>query len=101
MADAEPPFEQRLRAEGAEQRELHGGGHEPPDTEAAGEGRVNLTKQALRDLLPGGVAGKCAAPGAAGILRSIRPKGGASARLRRCLASEVLRDVRTLDRKIA
>src|SRR3954471_11635133 len=48
MADAEPPFEQRLRAEGAEQRELHGGGHEPPDTEAAGEGSVNLTKQALR-----------------------------------------------------
>src|SRR3954464_10626675 len=47
MADAEPPFEQRLRAEGAEQRELHGGGHDPPDTEAAGEGSVNLTKQAL------------------------------------------------------
>jgi transposase len=38
---------------------------------------------------------------AARILRSIRPKGGASARLRRRLASEVLRDVRTLDRKIA
>jgi transposase len=34
-------------------------------------------------------------------LRGIRPKGGASARLRRRLASEVLRDVRTLDRKIA
>jgi len=34
-------------------------------------------------------------------LRSIRPKGGASVRLRRGLASEVLRDVRTLDRKIA
>jgi transposase len=33
-------------------------------------------------------------------LRGIRPKG-ASARLRRRLASEVLRDVRTLDRKIA
>jgi len=38
--------------------------------------------------------------GTARILRSIRPKGG-SARLRRRLASEVLRDVRTLDRKIA
>src|SRR5215212_9774072 len=38
---------------------------------------------------------------AARILRGIRPKGGASARLRRRLASEVLRDVRTLDRKIA
>src|SRR5215208_5973547 len=48
MVDAEPPFEQRLRAEGAEQRELHGGGHDPPDTEAAGEGSVNLTKQALK-----------------------------------------------------
>src|SRR5215218_2823215 len=35
------------------------------------------------------------------ILRSIRPRGGASARLRRRLASEVLCDVRTLDRKIA
>ena len=34
-------------------------------------------------------------------MRGIRPKGGASARLRRRLASEVLRDVRTLDRKIA
>jgi transposase len=38
---------------------------------------------------------------AARILRSIRPKGSASARLRRRLASEVLRDVRTLDWKIA
>ncbi len=37
---------------------------------------------------------------AARILRGIRPKG-TSARLRRRLASEVLRDVRTLDRKIA
>ena len=34
-------------------------------------------------------------------MRGIRPKGGASARLRRRLASEVLRDIRTLDRKIA
>jgi transposase len=33
-------------------------------------------------------------------MRAIRPKG-ASARLRRRLASEILRDVRTLDRKIA
>jgi transposase len=46
------------------------------------------------------VAGKLSAERAARILRSIRPKG-ASARLRRQLASEVLRDVRTLDRKIA
>jgi len=46
------------------------------------------------------VTGKLSADRAARILRSIRPKG-ASARLRRRLASEVLRDVRTLDRKIA
>ena len=37
---------------------------------------------------------------AARILRGIRPQG-ASASLRRRLASEVLRDIRTLDRKIA
>ena len=55
----------------------------------------------LRDLLPGGVAGKLSADRAASILRGIRPKGGASDRLRRRLASEVVRDVRTLERKIA
>ena len=55
----------------------------------------------LRDLLPGGVAGKLSADRAARILRGMRPRGGASDRLRRRLASEVLRDVRTLDRKIA
>jgi transposase len=46
------------------------------------------------------VAGKLSADRAARFLRAIRPKG-ASARLRRRLASEVLRDVRALDRKIA
>jgi transposase len=61
---------------------------------------LNRLHALLRDLLPGGVAGKLSAERAARILRSIRPKG-ASARLRRQLASEVLRDVRTLDRKIA
>jgi transposase len=56
----------------------------------------------LRDLRPGGVAGKLSAERAASILRGIRLQGGASARLlRRRLASEVLRDVRTLDGKIA
>ena len=55
----------------------------------------------LRDLLPGGVAGKLSADRAARILRGIRARGGASTRLRRRLASEVLRDIRTLDRKIA
>jgi len=54
----------------------------------------------LRDLVPGGVAGTLSAPRAARILRGIRPRG-ASARLRRRLASEVLRDISTLDRKIA
>jgi transposase len=47
------------------------------------------------------VTGTLSAHRAARILRSIRPQGGASASLpRRRLASEVLRDVRTLDRKI-
>jgi transposase len=54
----------------------------------------------LRDLLPGGVAGKLSTERAARILRSIRPRG-VSDRLRRRLASEVLRDIRTLDRKIS
>jgi len=61
---------------------------------------LNRLHGLLRDLLPGGVAGKLSAERAARILRGIRPKG-ASDRLRRRLASEVLRDVRTLDRKIA
>jgi transposase len=62
---------------------------------------LNRLHALLRDLLPGGVVGKLSADRAARILRGIRPKEGASARLRRGLASEVLRDVRTLDRKIA
>jgi len=61
---------------------------------------LNRLHGLVRDLLPGGVAGTLSAPRAARILRGIRPQG-ASARLRRRLASEVLRDVRTLDRKIA
>jgi transposase len=61
---------------------------------------LNRLHALLWDLLPGVVAGKLSADRAARILRSIRPQG-ASARLRRRLASEVLRDVRTLDRKIA
>src|SRR5215217_2577311 len=47
-----------------------------------------------------GVARTLSAERAARILRGIRPKG-TSARLRRRLASEILRDIRTLDRKIA
>ena len=62
---------------------------------------LNCLHALLRDLIPGGVAGTLSAHRAARILRGIRPRGGASARLRRGLASEVLRDVRMLDRKIA
>jgi len=62
---------------------------------------LNRLHGLLRDLLPGGAAGKLSADRAARILRGIRARGGASARLRRRLASEVLRDIRTLDRKIA
>jgi transposase len=54
----------------------------------------------LRDLVPGGVAGTLSADQAARILHGIRPQGSSS-RVRRQLASEVLRDIRTLDRKIA
>jgi transposase len=62
---------------------------------------LNRLHGLLRDLVPGGVAGKLSADRAARILRGMRPRGGASARLRRRLASEILRDIRTLDRKIA
>jgi transposase len=62
---------------------------------------LNRLHVLLRDLLPGGVTGKLSADRAARILRGIRAREDASARLRRQLASEVLRDVRTLDRKIA
>jgi transposase len=54
----------------------------------------------LRDLLPGGVARTLSAERAARILHGIRPQG-ASACLRRRLASEILRDLRTLERKVA
>jgi transposase len=62
---------------------------------------LNRLHGLLRDLLPGGVAGTLSAHRATRILRGIRAQGGASARLRRRLASEILGDVRTLDRKIA
>src|SRR5215218_1512271 len=48
VANTKPPFEQGLRAQGADQRDVHQGADDPPDTEAAGEEWVNLTKQALR-----------------------------------------------------
>src|ERR671919_638953 len=62
---------------------------------------LNRLHGLLRDLLPGGVAGKLSADRAARILRGMRSQGCASDRLRRRLASEILRDVRTLGRKIA
>src|SRR5215211_4353935 len=49
----------------------------------------------LRDLVPGGVPGTLSVPRATCILRSIRAQGS-SACVRRRLASEVLRDIRTL-----
>src|SRR5918998_17117 len=61
---------------------------------------LNRLHGLLQDLLPGGVARTLSAERAARRMRAIRPKG-ASARLRLRLASEVLHDVRTLDRKIA
>jgi transposase len=62
---------------------------------------LNRLHALLRDLLPGGVARTLSADRAARILRGIRAQSGASVPLRRRLASEVLRDVRTLERKIA
>jgi transposase len=59
-----------------------------------------LHRLLLRDLLPGGVPGTLSTPRAARILRGIRPRGS-SARVRRRLASEIMRDVRALERKIA
>ena len=60
---------------------------------------LNRLHGLLRDLLPGGIAGTLSADRAARILRGIRPQGSSS-RVRRRLASEVLRDIRTLNRKI-
>ncbi len=61
---------------------------------------LNRLHGLLRDLVPGGVPAKLSTHQGARIVRSIRPQG-ASARLRRRLASEILRDVRALERKIA
>ena len=61
---------------------------------------LNRLHGLLRDLVPGGVPGTLSTPRAARIVRGIRPQGS-SARVRRRLASEVLRDIRALERKIA
>ena len=60
---------------------------------------LNRLHGLLRDLVPGGVTGTLSDHRAARILRGVRPQD-ASASLRRRLASELLRDVRTLERKI-
>ena len=51
---------------------------------------LNRLHGLLRDLVPGGIAGTLSAERAARILRGIRPQGSSS-RVRRRLASEVLR----------
>jgi transposase len=61
---------------------------------------LNRLHGLLRDLMPGGVTGMLSADRAACILRGIRPQSSSS-RVRRRLASEVLRDVRRPDRKVA
>ncbi len=63
---------------------------------------LNRLHGLLRDLVPGGVARENALgrPGRTHLARPGRPQSSSS-RLRRRLASEVLRDVRRLDRKIA
>jgi transposase len=61
---------------------------------------LNRLHGLLRDLVPGGVSGTLSTHRAARIVRGIRPQGS-SARVRRRLASEILRDIRTLERKIA
>jgi transposase len=61
---------------------------------------LNRLHGLLRDLVPGGVPGTLSTHRAARIVRGIRPQG-ASARVRRQLTSEILRNIRTLERKIA
>ena len=62
---------------------------------------LNRLHGLLRDVVPGGVAGTLSTLRAARILRGIRPQQGSSAGVRRRLASEILRDVQALERKIA
>src|SRR5215208_6818721 len=52
MVDAEPPFEQSLRAADADKRDLHRGRYDPPDIDATREESVNLVKQALKASSP-------------------------------------------------
>jgi transposase len=61
---------------------------------------LNRLHGLLRDLVPGGVPGALSTHRAARILRGIRPRS-VPAHVRRQLASEILREARVLDRKIA
>jgi transposase len=65
---------------------------------------LNRLHGLLRDLIPGGVPGRLSADRASRILRSVRPRRNsrsAAESVRRRLASELLRDVRALNRRIA
>lgn len=65
---------------------------------------LNRLHGLLRDLIPGGVPGRLSADRASRILRSVRPRRdsrSAAESVRRQLASELLRDVRALNRRIA
>jgi transposase len=61
---------------------------------------LNRLHGLLRDLVPGGVPRTLSTQRAARIVRCIKPQG-TTTRVRRGLASEILRDIRTLERKIA
>ncbi len=65
---------------------------------------LNRLHGLLRDLIPGGVPGRLSVDRASRILRSVRPRHdsrSAGESIRRQLASELLRDVRALNRRIA
>jgi transposase len=65
---------------------------------------LNRLHGLLRDLIPGGVPGRLSPDRAARVLRSVRPQRdsrSAPESIRRQLASELLRDVRSLNRRIA
>jgi transposase len=65
---------------------------------------LNRLHGLLRDLIPGGVPGRLSVDRASRILRSVRPRydsRSAGESIRRQLASELLRDVRALNRRIA
>ena len=61
---------------------------------------LNRLHRLLRDLLPGGAAGRLSAERAAQMLRGVRPRS-APGRTRRQLASELVGDVRRLDKRVS